>query len=82
MNTLKTIFVAALTSMPVAAQDLPGWAYGYPPAGSVASPRAASPTPDQAIKRLPGSDGAFTPAQIRDAFGPADWYPGLVPLEN
>ena len=31
------------------------------------------------MKHLPGSTGAFTLAQIRDAFGPADWYPGDHP---
>jgi cytochrome c553 len=31
------------------------------------------------MKHLPGSTGAFTITQIRDAFGPADWYPGDHP---
>jgi len=31
------------------------------------------------MKHLEGSTGAFTLAQIRDAFGPADWYPGDHP---
>ena len=31
------------------------------------------------MKHLPGSSGAFTVPQIRDAFGPADWYPNDHP---
>jgi cytochrome c553 len=31
------------------------------------------------VKHLPGSTGAFTVPQIRDAFGPADWYPNDHP---
>ena len=34
---------------------------------------------DTSLKRLPGSTLAFTLAQIRDPFGPADWYPGDHP---
>jgi len=64
------------------AADPPGWAYGFPPAGTPA-PAAAAPAtpapPDTSIKHLPGSTGAFTRAQISDRFGPADWYPGDHP---
>src|SRR4029077_7178853 len=35
--------------------------------------------PDTSTKKLPGSSGEFTLAQIRDGFGPADWYPGDHP---
>src|SRR6266446_8030811 len=35
--------------------------------------------PDTTPKTLPGSTGSFTPAQIRDGFGPADWFPGDHP---
>jgi cytochrome c553 len=35
--------------------------------------------PDTSVKHLPGSTGAFTVPQIRDAFGPADWYPNDHP---
>ena len=34
---------------------------------------------DGALKTLTGSSGKFTLTQIRDAFGPADWYPGDHP---
>jgi cytochrome c553 len=69
-----------------AADGPPGWAYGFPPGPAPAgTPPAATPTPapqaapDTSIKHLPGSSGAFTIPQIRDAFGPADWYPGDHP---
>jgi cytochrome c553 len=72
----------------------PPWAYGFaspapatPAAAPAAAPGrggapaapAAAPAPDETLRRLPGSTGAFTIAQIRDAFGPADWYPGDHP---
>src|ERR1044071_2700142 len=71
-----------------AADDLPGWAYGYVPGNAAAAPRPAgggggggrgAQAPDTAPKTLPGSTGSFTPQQIRDGFGPADWFPGDHP---
>lgn len=63
----------------IAADGLPLWAYGYvkaPDPGAVVTPPPAQVTfPDQSLKDLPGSTRTFTRAQIRDAFGPADWYP-------
>jgi cytochrome c553 len=63
----------------------PPWAYGFdaaidpatyvPPPPAAPAP-AAAPTPeDSVLKHLPGSSLAFTLPQIRDGFGPADWYP-------
>ena len=43
------------------------------------APNPAAAVVDNSLRRLPGSDGAFTLAQIRDGFGPADWYPGDHP---
>jgi cytochrome c553 len=73
----------------VAANDgpPPPWAYGFPSAPSatpVAAPAAApaaatAPAPDVSPKQVPGSSAAFTLAQIRDGFGPADWFPGDHP---
>jgi cytochrome c553 len=76
----------------VAATDPPPpWAYGFaapaastpaPPAAPARPPAApaAAPAPDDgALKHLPGSSAAFTVTQIRDGFGPADWYPGDHP---
>jgi len=65
-------------SMCVAAEGPPDWAYAIPPAapaGAAATPAA----PDTSVKHLPGSTGEFTRAQISNAFGPADWYPGDHP---
>ncbi len=36
-------------------------------------------TPDTTRRSLPGSEATFTLAQIRDQFGPADWFPGDHP---
>src|SRR5207253_4939260 len=61
------------------------WAYGFPsvPAATPAAPAAAAPAPapapDVAPRQLSGSSGSFTLAQIRDGFGPADWFPGDHP---
>ena len=34
---------------------------------------------DGTLRHLPGSKLAFTLTQVRDPFGPADWYPGDHP---
>jgi cytochrome c553 len=65
------------------AEPPPPWAYGfasYAPA-SASTPPAAPPTfpDDGTLKHLPGSTLAFTITQIRDFFGPADWFPGDHP---
>jgi len=67
----------------------PPWAYGFavPPGGPAATPAApAAPgagqpaaAPDNTLHQLPGSTQSFTLAQIRDGFGPADWFPGDHP---
>jgi cytochrome c553 len=52
-------------------RELPEWAYN-----AVNTPAGAKPAPDDGSPRkLPGSSGAFTLQQIRDGFGPADWFP-------
>src|SRR6266516_4403363 len=65
----------------------PPWAYGFaappapaaaPPAAAPAAP-AAQPAPDATMHKLPGSTLSFTVAQIRDGYGPADWFPGDPP---
>jgi cytochrome c553 len=64
----------------------PPWAYGFPsaagatPAAPAATPPAATPAaPDVTPRRVTGSSGSFTLAQIRDGFSPADWFPGDHP---
>ena len=77
----------AATSLASAADALPMWAYGTPPApagnapGGPAGRGAAPPAApaDESLKHLPGSTGAFTLTQVRDGFGPADWFPGDHP---
>ena len=49
-------------------------------AGRGAAPGGAAPAPpDTSLKQIPGSTASFALAQIRDAFGPADWFPGDHP---
>ena len=68
MRVLFSIAVLSLLAAPVAAAELPEWAYPVaPPAG---------PPPDNTVqKTLPGSTKSYTAAQINDRFGPPDWYP-------
>jgi len=79
LATVCILSVALLS----AADGPPGWAYGFPPgtSGSPTAAPAAAPgaAPDTSVKHLSGSTGAFTVPQIRDAFGPADWYPNDHP---
>lgn len=75
--TLVGILAAGL--LVTAADALPSWAYGFESAAGASSTRTAPPAPpvrdDGTSRRLAGSNLAFTLTQIRDAFGPADWYP-------
>lgn len=84
-----------LTAFPAsqAASAPPAWAYGVPPASSAEAgmrtggpgqggQRAGGPgrgPQDESLKHLPGSERAFTLAQLRDFFNVADWYPGDHP---
>jgi cytochrome c553 len=75
------------TGLLMAANEAPPpWAYGFAsPAGATpapaapAAPAATPPAPDPTPRRIPGSSAAFPLAEIRDAFGPADWFPGDHP---
>jgi cytochrome c553 len=67
------------------------WAYGFAtppgpatanapaPAAAPAAPGAPAAAPDATQHKLAGSDRSFTVAQIRDQYGPADWFPGDHP---
>jgi len=73
------VFTAGVSQ---AADGPPAWAYGTAPAAAPGNPPAAPGgrgAPDPSLKRLAGSDLTFTLAQIRDGFGPADWFPGDHP---
>jgi cytochrome c553 len=76
-GVLITPALAGLTfamQAPQAPPDALAWAYNItppPPKGS-ANP---APAPDTTPRTLPGSNQSFTLAQIRDGFGPADWFP-------
>ncbi len=64
----------------IAADGPPRWAYGIPePTAPVDPGLPPTPSPDPTLKHVPGSDLGFTAAQIRDGFGPADWFPGDHP---
>jgi len=65
-----------------AAGEPPAWAYAIPPAAPAApagAPAQPAPPPDPTPRTLPGSKLSFPLVNIRDAFGPADWYPGDHP---
>ena len=61
----------------------PPWAYGFkePPPAVLPPPPppAPAPAPDPTRYGLPGTDLRFTVAEIKDIFGPADYYPGDHP---
>jgi len=63
----------------LAADASPGWAYGIPAASAATPSQPPQAAPDNSLKQLPGSSFSFTLAQIRDSFGPADWFPGDHP---
>jgi hypothetical protein len=68
----------------------PSWAYGFagaadpnatPPAQGRGGGRGATQqaAPDTTKRTLAGSSASFTLAQVRDGFGPADWFPNDHP---
>ena len=71
-------------------EDKPTWAYAVAPGASIAGARPAGAgrgapgggarrgggrAPDPTPHSLPGSHFTFTLAEVRNAFGPADWFP-------
>jgi cytochrome c553 len=66
---------APTSGAPAAAGPIP-WAYGFPQPGAPPAPPAAPAAQDDGSKKtLPGSTGSFTLTEIRNGFGPADWFP-------
>ena len=63
------ISVAALALFPVLATAADGLDWAYP-----VTPRP-EPLDTLVLKQVPGSERAYTQAQIDDAFNPADWFP-------
>jgi cytochrome c553 len=69
MRSLLWLLVLAFLPTVAVAADGPDWAYPVIPQGL--------PRPDPAkIVKVPGSDKEYTQAQVNDAFGPPDWFPG------
>jgi len=88
--TFTLAFVVAAGVVAAQQQSAPPspWAYGFatpPPAGGNAPAPAApppaqpAPAPDNTQHKLPGSNASFALAQIRDQYGPADWFPNDHP---
>lgn len=90
---LVFLMSAAVTvaGVSAAAEDPPNWAYGLAPDAPPFNPSAPAqagnqagppppPTPEDLMMRtVPGSSLQFNRLQIRDAFDPADWFPGDHP---
>ncbi len=76
-------FAALVTTGVLRAAEPPGWAYAIvtpPPAPAGGAPATPPAAPDPKPRTLAGSTLSFPLAQIRDAFGPADWFPGDHPV--
>lgn len=78
------LLAAAVLRAQIAAP--PNWAYGIDPnapppapAGGGGGGGAAQGPQDTSMKQVPGSTLSFTLAQIRNGFGPADWFPSDHP---
>jgi cytochrome c553 len=91
---VAALMVAAGILVAQQTAPLSPWAYGFDapagaPAAAAPAPAAGgagargqaapAPAPDTTQHKLPGSTLSFTTAQIRDTYGPADWFPGDHP---
>jgi cytochrome c553 len=81
LNVVTLALISTLAAGLLAANDAPPppWAYGFASAEGSAPPPGPPVQDDGTLRHLPDSSGAFTLTQIRNAFGPADWYPGDHP---
>jgi cytochrome c553 len=80
---LCSLIASLAVGISSAADGPPAWAYGFPQPGAPTAPAANAPAgqtaPDNSPQHLAGSALEFTLAQIRDGYGPADWFPGDHP---
>ena len=82
MKKSAWVLFVALLGLPLIATAAPQqskegplpWAYGADAPPPPPAPPAVAP--DTSLKHAAGSDLAFTLAQARDPYGPADWHPG------
>jgi cytochrome c553 len=77
---LKSILAAAVLAIAALSQTSdkpPAWAYGTEPPEP--PPSKTPKTPDLAPHHIADCKLEFTMAQIRNPFGPADWFPGDHP---
>jgi cytochrome c553 len=90
--TFTLAFVVAVGVVAAQQQSAPPspWAYGFatppgpaganaPAAPAAPPPGQAAPAPDPTQHKLAGSTASFTANQIRDQYGPADWFPSDHP---
>jgi cytochrome c553 len=89
MRTLAFLAAAAALGAQQPSNVPPPWAFGFaappdsappkPPAPARPAAAPAQAAPDTTQHKLAGSTLSFTLAQVRDGFGPADWFPGDHP---
>ena len=92
--SLAVISTAGVAAVRQQGAPPPPWAYGFatPPDPNAPPPGAGRggggggggrggqpPAPDTTKRTVAGSTASFTLAQVRDANGPADWFPGDHP---
>jgi hypothetical protein len=73
-GALALAVLTFVVTLQAQAPQPPEWAYASPPGG--ATPLPADETE---LYRIPGTPLAFTMLQLRDPFGPADWFPESHP---
>ena len=91
LSPVVFLFAASVVSAQQQNPVPPPWAYGFAGPASAAAPAGAAggrggggrggapPTVDSSKKTLSGSTLSFTLAEIRNTYGPADWFPGDHP---
>jgi cytochrome c553 len=80
--TAGVVFAAMAAATEPAAGQPPAWAYGFilPVTEQPKAPANAAQIPDDGSQRhVPGATLSFTLTQVRNFYGPADWFPGDHP---